>query len=123
MNKIINLTPHSVKLIKENNETISIKSSGIIRVSESVKTIGSVNGIKLIKKTLSDIPREAINQIKEHLKNDDYVLVSLMTARKLKEMKVLTDEELSKVLVIGHTIRNSDGVVVGSDSLTTAKQL
>ena len=123
MNEIINLTPHAVKLLTEDKKTIEIKSKGIIRVSESVQTIGSINNIKLIKKTLSDIPKEAVEQIKKYLNQNDYVLVSLMTARKLKEMKVLTDEELSKVLVIGHTIRNSDGVVVGSDSLTTAKQL
>ncbi len=46
---IINLTPHTIRII--NSETHEIQSSGTVRISEVTIPVGEFEGISLVKKT------------------------------------------------------------------------
>ena len=77
---LINLTPHTIKLKKLNREIVEIPSHDIVRVSEVVKEVGVLEGIKVIEKTFSDVSEEHIKIIKKYLvNNENLLLVSCVT--------------------------------------------
>jgi len=118
LEKLKNLTPHSITLC--GNEKVIIQSDGIIRVSETSETITEIKGVKVIKKTLSDIPKEAVNLIREILKDSEAgVIVSMITAKALK--KILSEKEQERVFIIGKTIRDDQGRIIGADSIAPIK--
>ena len=59
-NKIKNLTPHAVTLVTDAGKNITINSDGVIRVSENTETIGTIEGIRIIKKQLNEVSKNAI---------------------------------------------------------------
>lgn len=122
MSKIINKTPHIVNLITKDKKIVSIPPTGEpIRIGEKIQEIGEIDGLPVVKKTLTEIPPEQIAEIRRYIREGKIVLVSLPVATKLKE--VLTKEELSRVAVIGRSVRDEHGRVVGADALALASSL
>ncbi len=102
--KIVNLTPHELNFVMGDGAEIKIPPSGMVaRVEETSKNVGSVNGIPIIKKTFGQI-----EGLPEPQENTIYV-VSLLTAQAVRDR--------SDVFVIGESIRNEKGQVVGAKSL------
>jgi len=102
MTKIVNLTPHEINIIGEQN--ISIPPSGqVARVVERTETIGDVNGIPIIHKTFG-----TVEGLPDAQPNTVYV-VSLLTAQATHR----TD-----VLAVGEVVRNDKGQVVGTKSFS-----
>ena len=120
--KIKNLTPHKIVLIDENRNKIEIPSDGVVRVSEVSEKIGNLNGIKIVKKKFTGISKDVIKKVKEDLE-EGYILVSLLTAKALKESKAFSDEEFKRILFIANTIRDNEGKVIGADALGRAYDL
>jgi len=115
--KIKNLTPHEVVLLKDSG-LVKIKSNGMIRVTEVTQVIGDIDGVKVISKKLSDIPKEAVAMVKEILSDQEAgIIVSMITAKKIKEMNFLNSDELERVFIIGKTVRNKEGQIIGAESL------
>ena len=124
LEKLKNLTPHTIVLVCGNGKNIEIKSDGVIRVAETTEKIGEIEGIAVIKKHLSEIPQQSIEMIRNVLSDEEAaIIVSMLTAKKLKEMSVLSEEELSRVFIIGQTIRDENGRVIGASALAKATDL
>ncbi len=122
LNKIVNLTPHDITIVSGEGKNTILKSMGIVRVNESSEVIGEIEGIKVIKKTLSNVQKEAVEKIRNILKDPEAaVIVSSLTARALKEE--LSKEELKRTLIIGNTVRDASGRVIGANALARACDL
>ena len=102
--KIINLTPHDVKLIKNGNENISFPSQGVIRLEEKRKKIGDVNGIPIFRKEFggSELPPK---------KEGIYYIVSLPVAQAFPER--------NDFLVPDQLVRDEQGRVIGARSFAS----
>lgn len=100
MTKIINLTPHEINIVGEQNITIQ-PSGQIARVAEKIGTIGDVNGIPIIHKTFGSV--EGLPEPQP----ETVFIVSLLVAQATHR----TD-----ILAIGETVRNEKGQVVGAKS-------
>jgi hypothetical protein len=50
-----NLTPHPIQIILDEEKVIEFPVMGIARVSELSETIGSLNGIPVVKKKFGDV--------------------------------------------------------------------
>jgi len=114
--KISNLTPHAIN-IKCGDEMVSINSQGVVRVNEVTEVVNEIKGIKIIRKKLSGLSEDAIKLIKDSLNNSDLVIVSMLTAKAIKESGAFTDEELKKIVIVGKTLRDQQGRIIGADSL------
>lgn len=122
--ELVNLTPHEINLqVEMSNGDIasaSIKPSGfVLRVKEEVENIGMVRpkkyfAFKLIRKRLSDISKEDLEKVKKILEEGKGIIVSLATAQKLVQ---LLPEYRNKIFIIGETIRDKQGRIVGAKSL------
>jgi len=124
MEKIVNLTPHSITLLDVDNKKIEIISSGSVRVGTTTKEVGTVRNIKVIKKILTEISSEDIGKIKQALSDEDnIVVVSLLAGQRLKDDDRLSDDEKNRVFIIGNTIRDENKKIVGADALTKIKDL
>ena len=103
MTKIINLTPHELSFVLGDAE-IKIPPSGqVARMTEKTEIIGDVNGIPIIRKTFGEaenLPERQENTI---------LVVSLLTAQAIKGRP--------DVFVIGESLRNGKGQVIGTKSL------
>ena len=120
--KIKNLTPHDVVLVRKDGSKIEIPSSGVIRVTEVTEVIGNIEGVKVISKHLSEIPFEAVKMVEEILKDPEAgVIVSLITAKAL--MKEIPQKLHNKIFIIGNTVRDEQGRVVGADALAPISTL
>jgi len=133
---LVNLTPHDVVLVGEGDKKVVIKKSGfILRVKETLEVkeklvISNEDNeeviIKLGKKELSDFNDEDLEKLKEILSDKNkFVIVSLLVAKKLKDL--VTEKklniDLNRVLFIVNTIRDSNGVIIGADTLGEASDL
>lgn len=97
--KILNLTPHEINIVGKD----PIPSSGAVRVSEKTEVIGEINGIPVIKKSFGKVEGLPNEQA------DTKIIVSLLVAQAAKGR--------SDLLVVGETIRNEKGQVIGAKSL------
>lgn len=101
---INNLTPHEITIIDENGTEINIPSSGIMaRVTETSEIVANINGIQVIRKSfgiVTGLPDEV---------RGIYNIVSVLTAQAAKNRKDL--------LVVGDTIRNDKGQIIGTKNL------
>lgn len=117
--KVVNLTPHPLNLKLSDGTFIEIPSEGEIRVGQITKEVGTISTekgeIKLIKKELTDIAPEDLEKVKQILqKPDTVVVVSLLTAQKLVQ---LLPEYRNRILIVGNTIRDENGRIIGADAL------
>ena len=118
--KIANLTPHPITLIKCDGSTVNVEPFGfVLRVSEKSETLGEVYGIRLIKKTFSDIPENDIDKLKEIASANDIVIVSAFCCKYLRERNIV----INNVFFISNTIRDANGRVVGADAITRAEDI
>jgi len=103
--KIVNLTPHELNFVLGDAE-IKIPPSGqVARMTEKTEIIGDVDGIPIIRKTfgeVEDLPERQENTI---------LVVSLLTAQAIK------GRGRPDVFVIGESLRNEKGQVIGAKSL------
>jgi len=106
--KIVNLTPHPINLLL-NSEEVKIPPSGIVaRVEEKTETIGKIQvgdgNIPVIRKTLG-----RVENLPEP-RADTIYIVSLIVAQALAGTR-------SDVFIIGESIRDEQGRVIGAKSL------
>ena len=117
--KIVNLTPHDIKVIKKDGSILEFKSEGSIRVIEEVEVLGEIAGIKVIKKRYSKVSDNEIEKLKEILKDENtIVIVSLLAGRYLRTDERLTEEEKKKIYFLSNTVRDEQGKVIGADAIT-----
>ena len=122
--KIINLTPHTITLIKVDGSKVDVPSSGVVRVMDTATQIGVLDGIKLIKKSFSKVSDDDIKKIKDFLKDKNtIVIVSLQTAMSLKNDNRLSNDDKARIFVISNTIRDSNGRIAGADGIINIPNL
>jgi len=126
--KIVNLTPHKIRIIKEEDcERLSVweyDSLGSIRVREEIEEVGEIEGIRIIRKRFSDVSDKDIRKLKEILRDKNtIIIVSLLAGKYLKTDERLTEEEKRRIFIIGNTVRNDRGEIVGADALTNIMDL
>ena len=107
--KVVNLTPHTINLQTDEGQVVEIPPSGIVaRVEEKTETIGKIQvgdgNIPVIRKTLGRV--ENLPEPRE----DTIYIVSLIVAQALAGTR-------SDVYVIGESIRDKEGRVIGARSL------
>jgi len=97
---LVNLTPHTINVMIEGKETVSIAPSGNqARVSTTTKVVGEVNGVEVRKVefgTVEGLPEPQA---------DTYYLVSRIVA---SAVPTRTD-----VLVPDGSVRNEAGQIIG----------
>lgn len=104
MTIIINLTPHEINII----DLEPIPSSGSVRVTESSHIVDTVNGIDIIVKKYGIV--EGIPDPVE----DVMFVVSAMVAQQLTHR--------DDILMIGDTIRNEKGQIIGAKNFAKLPQ-
>ena len=106
MNKIINTTPHDIKIVSEEGEVLRTfpKAETPVRVAATVKTVGELDCIAIEETVFGEV--EGLPEAEE----GTYYIVSRLVASAASGR---TD-----LLVPGQQVRNSDGVVVGCKSLS-----
>lgn len=104
MAKIINKTPHEVKVVNEEGETLKVfPSDGTIRLSMKTVEVGEVGGIRLTKTQYGEpegLPEEV---------DGVYYIVSAMIKAACPDRKDL--------LVPAEQVRDEAGRIVGCKSL------
>jgi len=122
--RIINLTPHPITLIKVDGSKVDVPSSGVVRVMDTAKQIGTLDGIKLIKKSFSKVSDDDIKKIKDFLKDKNtIVIVSLQTAMSLRDDDRLSNEEKERIFIISNTVRDSNGRIIGAEGIINIPNL
>lgn len=104
--KIINLTPHAVYIIKDNEVYASYPPEGIARAEQTDKKIGSINNIDIYSTTFGDVtglPEPSL---------DTFYIVSLATAQAAMRHGRTTGD----LLLTSHPVRNEDGVIIGCEA-------
>jgi len=100
--KIINLTPHEVRLVDDEGNTIAVfPSEGVVRLSEHREKIAEINGISVYKKTFgaAELPPQ---------KEGVYYIVSLPVAQAFPER--------DDFLIPDQLVRDEKGRVIGARS-------
>jgi hypothetical protein len=103
--KIVNLTPHKVVVLDDNNNVVAeFASEGVIRLSEERQLIGQINGIPLYIKrfgTTVALPpqREGV-----------YYIVSLPVAQAFPDR--------SDFIVPDQVVRDNEGRIIGCRGFT-----
>lgn len=102
---IINKVPHSINVLSETNELIAHfpKSNGMIRLSQTTKIVGEINGIP-ISQTILGEPE----QLPEYTKNVYYIVSHIVK-------QALPDR--TDLLVPSQIVRDENGVIIGCMSL------
>jgi len=104
MTKIINLTPHEINIMGIE----PIPSHGLVRVTETSHIVDTVNGIDISVKKYGMVEGMPEPQ------TDTVFVVSLMVAQQLTHR--------DDILIIGDTIRNEKGQVVGAKNFSRLPQ-
>lgn len=106
--KIINATPHEVRIIKEGSATIICEPSGILpRVSQTTEVIGELDGITITKNKYGEV---------ENLppyENGIWYIVSAMVANAMPEREDL--------LIPNESVRDEHGRIIGCRSLARVR--
>ena len=104
--KIINLTPHTVNIIKDGKVTATYPSEGIARAEQVDKKIGSINDIPIYSTTfgtVTGLPRPTPYA---------FYIVSLATVQAAQKNGRTTGD----LLITSHPVRNEDGVIIGCEA-------
>jgi len=107
MTKLINLTPHPVKIVDVEGNVVReiLPESTPLRLVEEVVLIGEIGGIPFVRKSL----KTETEQLLPHL-NGTYYIVSLPVAQAMKRTDLLVPDDL---------VRDKSGQVVGARRLAT----
>ena len=104
MKKMINLTPHAINFLNENNNLVAyIPSSGIARAAQKRVSIGTVNGITVNKTEYGAV---------EGLPDPEYgtiYIVSVLTAQAAPDRNAL--------YILDDTVRDDQGRIIGCRAL------
>ena len=103
MKNIINLTPHSITLLRENDEPLIIQSSGLARVTSETIITGEVNGIPVTSTVYGEV-----TGLPEFQEGTVYIVSALVAQRCAHRNDVFVPNEL---------VRNDEGVIIGCKSL------
>jgi len=131
MRKIINLTLHPINLEVE-GKLVEIENEPFaLRITESIEELGDIitdkGKVKRIRKKLTEIPDEQIKELKKKIWNGsneiNIIIVSYLAGLKLKEDSRLSLAEKSAIYVIGETIRDEKGRVIGAKNLVSILDL
>ena len=98
MEKIINLTPHSVMV-----NGVEIVSSGVARLQERNESVGLIAGIPAIRQVRGQV--EGLPDSQDGV----WIIVSRPIFDALPDRRDL--------LAIGETVRDSDGKIIGAKNL------
>ena len=101
--KFINLTPHEVSVLKENQETLTLQSECVARLKEQQHLIKIVDGIKLFRTEY--LETENLPEPKQ----DTIYVVSMLVAQQNTNRKDLAYP--------ARLIRDDKGVVIGCEGL------
>lgn len=108
MEKIINLTPHTVNIVDETGKvTRSLPSQGIARAKQTAEVIGDIDGIELVSMKYGepeDLPDPAEGQ---------WYIVSIITANAAKAV----GRDISDLLITADPVRDTDGRIIGCKRL------
>jgi len=131
MRKIINLTLHPINL-EINGKLVEIPNEPFaLRVTEEVKEVGVIltelGEVKRITKKLTEIPEEQIEELKKKIRSNsnrtNIVIVSYLAGLVLKNDSRLSLAEKLSIYVIGETIRDERGRVIGARNLVNILDL
>lgn len=101
--ELINMTPHPVDIILD-DKTITIQSSGVIRLEERIEHRGSINGIPIVFKSMcgwKDINHPQIGVA---------FIVSMMVAQAAMREDFLVPDDL---------VRDENGRIIGCRRLAS----
>ena len=109
--KLVNLTPHPVKLIAENG-TLELVSHGTVRLATKQGLITNLLGIPVVKEELSD----PVIELKENIQGAG-VIVSALTASSKKAVQKLLNNGAVAVFTLTDFVRDDQGRIVGARKL------
>lgn len=102
---IINMTPHPVNIVDENNEVVEIfpKSGNLIRLSSSTVSVGMIGNIPITKTKFG-----AAEGLPDY-KDDVFYVVSQLVKSAFPDR--------GDLLVPAEVVRDADGRIIGCKSL------
>ena len=112
MTTLINCTPHTVNIHRENGSVLTVEPSGeFARVATNIENIKvpGIEGIKVGKTTFDTTKVDGLPAPEEGV----IYIVSLITLNALKGIR-------SDLVAPGNLIRDEKGNIVGCDGLTVA---
>ena len=104
--KIINLTPHTVNIIKDGEVFVTYPSEGIARAEQVDKKIGSINDIPIYFTSFG-----AVTGLPKPSPYSFYI-VSLATAQAAQRNGRTTGD----LLLTSHPVRNEEGTIIGCEA-------
>lgn len=104
MIKLVNLTPHAITILGS-NQSITIESSGVARVSSSVETVDTLNGWIPVEKSVFSSEVSGLPQSEDGVA----YIVSLKVAQACPDR---TD-----LYIVSSTVRDDSGAIIGCKAL------
>ncbi len=107
---IINLTPHTVNLIREDGSVVAFESQGIARADQQVEEAGIVDGVRIVRTTYGapvDLPEPAEGVL--------YIVSSLTVSSARAVGRTVTD-----LLTPVESVRDGQGKIIGCKALAIA---
>lgn len=105
MTKLINLTPHTLNIVRADSSVLTIEATGkIARVSSKTEVVEVIDGIEVIEQTFGNIV-----DLPEPEEGTKYI-VSRMVKNLVPERK--------DVLVPGLPVRDDKGNIIGAKGLS-----
>ena len=124
---IVNLTPHSIKLKTLSGDIVEIQPYGyILRTQEKIETDGAllIGDVEVVKgrKRILPIADEDLRKVERILEENDYIIVSLLSANALADAvkQGRTSIDLSRVLYIVNLVRDENGKPLYADIIGVA---
>jgi membrane protease subunit (stomatin/prohibitin family) len=101
MTNIINLTPHNITLIDNNNNIVDVfQSAGLARVDSNTCQVSTVNGIPVNTVKFGNVTGLPDPQ------DDTFFVVSRIVADAVKGTR-------NDILIVDKTVRNDAGQIIG----------
>lgn len=108
--KIVNLTPHEIKIVSEDGTVAAtFPSQGIARATQTAKVIGKLNGIEIVSMEFGK--PENLPEFTDGI----YYVVSVITANAAKA----TGREMSDLLITADPVRDEAGRIIGCRRFAT----
>lgn len=102
---IINLTPHTVNVVRNGEPIAEFISNGIARASQITEKVGSIDGVDLFAIRYGDpvdLPEPS---------DDVFLIVSRLTAEAAKAAGRTTDD----LLLTANPVRDAEGRIIGCE--------
>lgn len=114
--KIINLTPHEIVYIKADGTSETFPSSGNLRADRVETSRKEIDGFTICDYRYSrkEMTEEIKRLLIENAGKDCYFIVSKITMEALRELFI----DISSFLIVGDTVRDDSGKVIGCRSFS-----